>query len=347
MATSIADHGPASTAGAPAIPTGSPLLTTDFQRDLDRLDREIAGLAAAGAGHVASRHDAIRLVSLQYRRATLLGSWDELRLVGESLGALVGRLGLLPDLCLLQGMLALTMHRLATVRAVLERSPALAGSWHGRALEADVLVQEGRHDDARRIYESVVQDAPAWENLARLAHVHAALGDAEHADRLYAEAEEELTAKEMRAYAWVEAMRGELDLAAGLFDQAGTHYERAGAAYSGWWLVDAHMAGLLAVLGQADRTLACQAVALYEDVVARVPRPELLQALGDAYALAGRADEARACHDRALAACLDSARRGEIHYLHHLAELDADGPEAVRWAKAVRWAEADFALRPS
>src|SRR5262245_39871119 len=101
---------------------GSAGAATDFLRDLNRLDREIAGLAGAGlagvglagagADRAASQHDTIRLVSLQYRRATLLGSWDALRLVSASLDGLVGRLGALPDLCLLQGMLALTMHRL-------------------------------------------------------------------------------------------------------------------------------------------------------------------------------------------------------------------------------------------
>lgn len=337
-----------SSMASPRTTTRSSAVTpaaTDFQRDLDRLDREIAGLAGEGAGPVAPRHAAIRLVSLQYQRATLRGSWAELRLVGESLGGLLARLGPLPDVCLLQGTLDLTMHRLGAVRATLQRSPALAESWHGRALAADVLVQEGRLDDALRLYEAVVRESPTWENLARLAHVHAALGDSEMADRLYADAEEEITAKEMRAYAWVEVMRGELDLAGGAYDQAGAHYERAIAAYSGHWLVDAHMAELLAVLGQGDRTLARQAVALYEEVVTRTPRPELVQALGDAYGQIGRLDDARACHDRALAGYLDSAQRGEVHYLHHLAgfyaEVRQDGPEAVRWA------EADFALRPS
>src|SRR5688572_2273484 len=97
----------------------APVVTTDFQRDLNRLDGEIARLSGEATGESAgatvSRHDTLRLVSLQYRRATLLGSWNELRLVGGSLGALVGRLGPLPDLCLLQGLLDLTMHRLGEV----------------------------------------------------------------------------------------------------------------------------------------------------------------------------------------------------------------------------------------
>src|SRR5215212_878443 len=173
---------------ATSTAAGAPPATTDFERDLGRLDHEIERLSRGGPSAAYSRHEAIRLVSLQYRRASLLGSWPDLKLVGESLDALVTRLGPQPDLCLLQGTLGLTLHRLDAVRAALHCSPALAGSWHGRALEADALVQDGRYDDARRVYEAVLLEARTWESLARLAHVHGVTGDCGMADRLYVQA---------------------------------------------------------------------------------------------------------------------------------------------------------------
>src|SRR6266496_4117884 len=94
--------------------------TTDFQRDIGRLDREIERLACGGPSASAERHEAIRLVSLQYQRASLLGSWAELTLVEASVVELVVRLGPQPDLCLLQAMLGLTLHRLGDVRAALQ-----------------------------------------------------------------------------------------------------------------------------------------------------------------------------------------------------------------------------------
>ena len=325
---------------AAITPVGAPVATTDFQRELGRLDDEIERLSAGNADERPSRHDAIRLLSLRYQRAKLLGSWAELGLVETSLVALVQRLGPLPDLCLLDAMLHLTLHRLGAVRAALARSPVLAGSWHGRALEADVLVQEGRYEDARVAYEGVVREARTWENLARLAHVRGLTGHRAVADGLYAEAAEEITAKEMCAYAWVEVARGELALTHGDHKRAGEHFERAGAAYSGYWLVDVHLAEVLGAQGHADR-----AVALLEEVVARAPRPELVQALGDLHARDGRADEARTWHERALADYLESAHGGEVHYLHHLTEFCADvlrdGPQAVQWAQR------DFELRPN
>ena len=64
-----------------------------------------------------------------------------------------------------------------------------------------------------------------------------------------------------------------------------------------------------------------EAVALYRKTVARAPRPELAQALGDLFLFMGRAGEAKPWHDRALAGYLDSARHGEVNYYHHLARI--------------------------
>jgi tetratricopeptide (TPR) repeat protein len=163
------------------------------------------------------------------------------------------------------------------------------------------------------------------------------MGDADAADRWYAAAADELTAKEMRSYAWVEVRRGLLDLRRGRYEAAAGHYERAGRAEPGWWVVQDHVAELLGARGELDRALAG-----YEELAGRVARPELQQALGDLHAFAGRPDRARPWHERALAVYRASAGRGEVHYLHHLADLLADvapGQEAVAWARR------DLALR--
>jgi tetratricopeptide (TPR) repeat protein len=92
------------------------------------------------------------------------------------------------------------------------------------------------------------------------------------------------------------------------------------------------MAELLGAQGKLD-----EAVALYEEVVARVPRPDLQQALGGLYLSMGEPDQARLWHEEALAAYLKSVQRGDVHYLHHLtdfyADVREDGAEAVRWAR--------------
>ena len=207
-------------------------------------------------------------------------------------------------------------------------------------LQADVDFQTGRYAEARQSYESVVEETGAWDGLARLAHLELKLGDDRAADALYAAAADELTAKELRSYAWIELQRGVVHLSRGRLEEAERHYARAAAAYSGDWRVDEHLGELRAAQGRFE-----EALLLYESVVARVPRPELRQALGDLYVCAGAPDEARQWHDLALAGYLESVERGGVHYYHHLVDFYAD--VRLDGAEAVRWARRDLELRPN
>jgi len=158
------------------------------------------------------------------------------------------------------------------------------------------------------------------------------MGDVDDADRLYEEAEDELSVKEMRHFAWVELQRGLLDLAHGRHAQALAHYDRADRAYSGYWMVAEHQAELLAARGDYEA-----AAALYGQLIARAPRPELQQALGELYLQMGRPEAAEPWLAGAVSAYLASAVRGDVHYYHHLADFYADvrkdGAEAVKWAR--------------
>jgi len=116
------------------------------------------------------------------------------------------------------------------------------------------------------------------------------------------------------------------------------HFRRAATAFPGHWLTDAHCAALLTVQGCRD-----EALALLRSVVARAPKPELKQALGELLMAMGRSEEAGSWLAAAEAAFLASAQAGDVHYYHHLADLYADG--ACRPGEAVRWARKDVALR--
>jgi tetratricopeptide (TPR) repeat protein len=171
----------------------------------------------------------------------------------------------------------------------------------------------------------------SWGALARLAHLCGKMGDVTGADRLYEEAEDQLTAKEMRSYAWLEVQRGFLDFALGQHGEARLHYRRADAAYPGYWLVEEHIAELLGAEGRYE-----EAAAIFERVVSTIDRPDLDQAIGELYELAGQSRPAAHWKERALSAYLQSTRRGEVHYYHHLVDyytdVVEDGSEAIKWA---------------
>jgi tetratricopeptide (TPR) repeat protein len=307
-------------------------MPTDYERDLTLIGEELERLAS----EPASAERVTRIAHCLYRRASMTGDLAELDAAETAADAGIAEFGAWPDLCFVKANVDFKLHRLERVRADLELSPALRASSEGRALAADLDLEAGRYEEARRGYESLVADDRSWSALARLANLEAKLGDRDRADELYAEAEDELTAKELRSYCWLELQRGALCRPR----EAERHYERAERAYSGDWLVDEHKARLRVTQGRLD-----EAIALYESVAARAPRPEVDQALGDVYVLAGRPEEARAWHDRALAAYLDSVERGGVHYFHHLAHFYLESrPDPT---EAERWARADHELRPN
>lgn len=316
------------------------IATSDYASELERIDEDIAALEAETAAGPVDVVKATAAASRGYQRATLTGDLTALRGVERAIDAAMARFGPWPDLCVLKGNVASTLHRVADARRALELAPGVAEHMPGRAMLADLDREEGRYEDALRGYRDILRDEPTWDTFARLADLTFKLGDSEAAEDLYAAAVDELTAKQMRSYAWVELQWGRMDVSRGRHDRAMEHYARANAAYAGYWLVDEHVARLLVARGDLEG-----AAALYEEVAARVPKPEVAQAVGDAYLGLGRLEQARPWHDRALAAYLESVGRGEVHYLHHLvdfyADVREDGPEAVRWARK------DLALRPN
>ena len=311
---------------------------SDYRRELDRIGSTIAELEPDALAADVER--ATRFAYACYQRASLTGDLEQLRAAEGQIDAAIGQFGSWPDLWFLKASLDLKLHRLERVRLDLARVAGLATSADATALLADVDLQQGRYEDARRGYQKLIRETRAWDAIARLAHLEGLMGDDALADRLYEQAIDEITAKELRSYAWVELQRGALHLSRGRYDEAEDHYRRGEAAYSGYWMTAEHVAKLRAAQGRLD-----EAIALYEGVVAHLPRPDLQHALGDLYLLAGAPDRAEIWHAGALAGYLESVDRGDVHFYHHLVDFYAD----VRkdGGAAVIWARKDLALRPS
>lgn len=310
-------------------------LATGYRADLAALRRRRAEHVADPTSPAATSE----ALTLRHREAVLTGGRPEdLLALAADVDDAIGRFPRWPDLRLLRAGLALAVHRPDHARAQLTAVPGLAGLPPGRVLAADVAAFDGDYRAARQGYEQAAREDPRWDTAARLASLAVATGDFGKADARYAVAEDELTVKQLRAFAWVRVQRGDLARALGDLDEAAGHYAAAEAAYPGWWYVAAHRAAQALAAGRPD-----DAVAGYREVLREVDRPEFREALGTALALIGRAAEAAACHAAALATYAASAERGEVHYLHHLAAFCADVvPDPVA---AVAWAERDVALR--
>lgn len=305
---------------------------TDFDIELEQIDNGIAELESSALNLPINSAKVTRFAYLKYQRASLTGSMEELASADTTLDFAIRHLGPVGDLYFLKANLHFKLHRLSEVEQDLQTGSDLLNCLPGRALKADLDFQLGRYEAARKAYQALIDEDCTWDDLARLAYLNFKMGDVAEADRLYDEAVDELTAKEMRHYAWVELQRGVVDLSQGNYDKARVHYQRAERAYSGHWMVHEHMAELLGAEGKGD-----ESEAMYRQVIARVPRPDFYQALGELYTSMGKDEEAQECFETALSSFLESADRGEVHYYHHLADFYADvredGPEAVKWAR--------------
>ncbi len=289
------------------------------------MEAEIAELEKTAFLEPLQHAEVARYLYHLYARSALNGDLKELRPLEQLIDQAIERLGPREDICLLKANLDFKLHRLAETKRDLNLVPALKDRREGRVILADVAFQEGRYPAARAALEVLAEEDQTWDVLARLAHIEAKMGDAAPADELYARAEDEITAKEMRAFAWVELQRGLLDLSRGRLEDALAHYDVADRAYTGYWVTEEHIGD---ALESPDH---------YERVLDRVDKPELAQKLGDLYAKGGNPSRAQLLFSRALSGYLDSAERGEVHYYHHLTEYFADvahdGGEAVKWAR--------------
>jgi tetratricopeptide (TPR) repeat protein len=314
-------------------------LPTDYELDLARVQKDIDELKDGGFTPLVDIDKALKFLQRMYYRAQLTGGAADLQATEAAIDRALRELGPLAGLYLLKANVDFRLHRLKQADQGIAALSQFAGDPRIVALRAGIDFQQGRYEEAKIGYVSAVEKNPNWDNLARLAYWQGKFGNPDLADRLYRQAEEDISVKEMRAYAWLKLQRGLLDLNRGRYDEAMSHYRAAGNAYSGYWLVDEHIAELLGATGKFDA-----AASLYESVVGRAPLPELHQRLGDLYVFMGKPEQARPWHDKALAGYLDSAAGGEVNYHHHLAGFYAD----VRGdgAEAVKWAEKDLTLRP-
>ena len=311
-----------------------------FHEDLLRAENEVRTLTLRRQDHPGDLQSRVRLAYRMFHRASLTGRMADLERGEAEILEAIDRFGPKEDLCLLKANLDFRLHRLAEVRRDLEMAPLLPGRFDARVLLADLAFQEGRYDSSRREFEELIGENPTWDVIARLAHWKGRFGEIEEADRLYEQAEDDLTAKQMLSYAWLELQRGMLDFNRGRYEEAWGHYRRAEASYPGHWHTAEHYAELFAAEGDF-----AQAEALLKQIIERTSKPEMQQALGELYLFTDRPEAAQPWLDRALPAYMDSVGRGGVHYLHHLADFFSDAREDP--AEALRWAKQDERMRPN
>ncbi|HUP57135.1 MAG TPA: tetratricopeptide repeat protein, partial [Bdellovibrionota bacterium] len=173
---------------------------SDFDRELHEIDRALSAFAASPP---TGEPQAAEHGQLLVRRSSMTGEAEDLDRAGEAIEAAVARHGASPALSYLKASVALKGHRLDEALSALDRSPGLAHVPDAILLRGDVALQQGRLAEAEGRYAEALSLSRGWAGLSRLAHLKDLLGAEAESDALYEEAGKSLTAKEMRAFAWV------------------------------------------------------------------------------------------------------------------------------------------------
>ncbi len=245
---------------------------------------------------------------------------------------------------LTRARLAFTLHRFDRVEPALRRveRALVIDSDVRRAvaeLRAALAFQRGDLAAAEATLVRLIDERPTVTALARLAQVRWKSGDFARAEAGFVAALALAPSSDGERRAWLELMRGLLDLDRDRFDEALAHYRAADAAFSGWYLVEEHIAEIHARKGEHER-----ARRQYERLVARTNNPELMDALAATYAALGRSADARNMTARARRAYeAQLTKYPEASYGHALDHfLDAGDV-----ARSVALAEKNAALRPN
>src|SRR5688572_14274412 len=182
---------------------------TSFQDDLMRIQSTMAQLNPKEP----------RYAFLQVQKAQLTGNFEDFYQANQLLEAF-------PDdreLLVLRAKIALSMHDVTQGKNLYDKLIAYPNDTRTEDLAIDIALQQGQYQHAVEMLTQRLQRDAQWSDLARYAHLLHKFGDSETADSLYVTAQERLSAKQIKDYAWLELQRGIIDLDNGQHPDAFAH----------------------------------------------------------------------------------------------------------------------------
>lgn len=333
-------HGPSAPGPRTVVPDEP---TTASAKALDALDRLIAFHATRATQDPTAWLDLDHVARAYLRRAHLTGSYDDYARADQALREAFGRA---PDGAgpfFTRAQLSYALHRLDRVAADLERArPAVRDGSLRRAIEetkAALAFQRGDYLAAETGYRRLLERRRTPGVLARMAQYRWKTGDVAAAEALFVEAHTRTPSSDLERRAWLQLMRGLLDLDRGRPHEALAHYEEADTLFGGWYLIEEHIAEALALTGRPR-----EAQRLYRKLVRTTQNPEFMDALASVAEELGDREEAEDMMVRATAAYEARLLRFPEASFGHALDHYLDRGDAER---AVELAEKNHAIRPS
>jgi tetratricopeptide (TPR) repeat protein len=234
-------------------------------------------------------------------------------------------------------------HQFASARDTARELRRLApGKSFSFGILGDALLELGDYDEAVASFDQLAKAEPgsidSETRLARLALVRGELDRARQHFSNALRATKDLTPPMPQVLAWCCVQLGQFYFGRGDWVNAEKQYQAALKAMPDYYAALDHIAEL-----RAAQEKRADAISLYEKLIARLPRPEFCQALGDLYLFSGKTDQARPWHERARAGYLKFTEQEDARYFHHLAGFYCDSAENPD--EALKWARKDLQIR--
>lgn len=282
-----------------------------------------------------------KLANAYIARARLTGSFDDYAAAQAALDTAFASAppGTGPHLT--QAVLAFNLHRLAQTEAALDAidrySPLGQHEVHDEtvAMRGDLAFYRGRYADALRLYRG---GQGVSEGAFRMAVYASKTGAADQALTAIDGMESAIRFPTAQLLSNLAMLRGSIELQRGDWDKATEQFRRADAIFPGSWLIEAHLAEMLAIAGKREA-----AAKQFEAISRRSGVPEVMDALAGLYRAQGDLGRATFWADQAGQIWEQRLRQlPEAAYGHAVEHYLAFGnPE-----RALQLAQLDYRSRP-
>jgi len=275
---------------ARALITGE---AADYGQALRRLDLEVATDAADAAAHPGEWLFEEALARAHMARARLSGDYQDFAAAQAAIDRAFASAPAGAGPHLTAAILAFSLHRLGEAERMLDHvaryavPPAGADLAEVLGMRGDIALYRGDSGTAARFYREADAHAPGSADF-RMAVYHSHAGRPEEADAALLRVAAGLRRPTRRARAQIALLRGIIQLENGKVGAAQDRFDEANRLFPGYWLVEEHVAEILALTGKER-----QAEAVLREVVRRTGHPEYMDALASLAARRGNRAEAR------------------------------------------------------
>lgn len=313
---------------------------TDASRALQRIEEGLrfeTGRARSVPGWTPHRN----IAQLHLGRARLIGSAEDYPAAEEAMREAFDEAEEGTGPFLARASLNMTIHRVDRVEADLERFErriVIKPDERARVagLRGDVAMLTGPLERASRMYHVAEELDPTMSSAAGIGNYELKMGDYDEARVWYRRALERTRPGTLQR-AWSLLHLGIVELESNHLDEAARFYARADEAFSGWYLIEEHIAEAMLLRGDIDG-----AIGTYRDILERVPNGAFYAALADAYDARGDAALAAQAREDAAAAFERDIDAAPTAVSAHAIEFYL----ATDPSRALALARENFATRP-